>query len=79
MSISLRNILIKARDSLPFSLILSIAIHGLALYYIGSWVIDFGNLFTIHRFLINEIPVENQPKSTITLRDINKSPESKEK
>lgn len=79
MSISLRDALVKSRDSLPFSLILSILIHIAALYYIGSWVIDFGKLLGINHFIINEIPIENQPRPTITLREINKDPQTKEK
>lgn len=79
MSISLRNVLIKSRDSLPFSLILSIAIHMVVLYYIGTWVIDFGNLFDINHFLINEIQIEKQPEPGITLHEVNKNPQPKEK
>ena len=72
-----RFIPVKIRDSLPFSVILSIGFHLILLYYIGSWVVDFGNLTVVHRFLINEAPIESKANPTVTLREIKQDPQAK--
>lgn len=54
------TLLTKIRDPQVFSFILSVGIHIIVLYFIGSWVISFGKSFPIEQFIVEVLTV-NQP------------------
>ena len=66
-------LLARLRDSLTFSFTLSIGLHIVILYFIGSWVIDLGKTLFIHDFLITEIRLEDKSNPKAISQEVKQS------
>ena len=65
----------KTFESQSLSFTLSIVIHVIALYFIGSWVVELGIPSFIQKFIITEITLENRSITKVAPQAIAADPQ----